>query len=212
MTNRDALIATLSADLQSVKPATPVDRVAIAWLLLSAMYVVAITHFMGPARSNAWFQLATEPRFLLECLGGLLAMTIGAVGAFRAAVPGALSRRFLLLAIALMPIWWSFYLVGLLEPGMEPSMLGKRPHCIWETFVYALPPMVLAFLLTRRFYPLRPVYLAFSFSMVAGMMPALYMQIACMYAPAHILAFHLLPGILVAAAGAGVAWILSLRR
>ena len=212
MTNRDALIATLSADLHSVKPATQVDRVAAAWLFLSAIYVVAMTHFMGPARSNAWSQLATEPRFLLECLGGLLAITIGALGAFRAAVPGALSRRFLLLAIGLMPVWWSFYVVGLLEPGLEPSMQGKRPHCIWETFVYALPPMALAFLLTRRFYPLRPVSLAFSFSMVAGMIPALYMQIACMYSPAHILAFHLLPGVLVAITGAAVAWMLALRR
>jgi hypothetical protein len=31
------------------------------------------------------------------------------------------------------------------------------------------------------------------------MIPALYMQLACMYMPAHILTLHILPGLLVAA-------------
>ena len=85
-------------------------------------------------------------------------------------------------------------------------MLGKREHCVWETFIYALPPMLLAFVLTRRLYPLQPVHTAMYFSLAAGMMPALYMQIACMYAPAHILQFHILPGLMVVFVGAAIAW------
>ena len=85
-------------------------------------------------------------------------------------------------------------------------MLGKREHCVWETFIYALPPMLLAFVLTRRLYPLQPVQTAMYFSLAAGMMPALYMQIACMYAPDHILKFHILPGLIVVFVGATIAW------
>jgi hypothetical protein len=212
MNERDALIAKLSTGLESVKPATSIDRIAIYWLVLSALYVVAVTHFMAPVRPNAWFQLATEKRFLLECLGGVLAISVCALGAFRAAVPGALTRRFLLLGVILMSLWLSSYLIGLLSPALELDMLGKRAHCIWETLVYALPPMALAFVLTRRFYPLRAVSQAFSFSLVAGMIPALYMQIACMYAPAHILLFHIMPGVLVGGVGVVVALMLSRRR
>jgi hypothetical protein len=36
--------------------------------------------------------------------------------------------------------------------------------------------------------------------LAAGLIPALYMQIACMYDPGHILLFHILPGLSVALA------------
>ena len=43
--------------------------------------------------------------------------------------------------------------------------------------------------------------------LAAGMLPALYMQIACMYLPAHILQFHILPGLMVVFVGAAVALV-----
>ena len=47
--------------------------------------------------------------------------------------------------------------------------------------------------------------------LVAGPVPALYMQIACMYDPVHALTLHMLPGILVGVGCAGICW-LSVRR
>lgn len=207
MTRRDDLIADLSSDLQSVRPAVNIDLIAAGWLLLSALYVIGVTHWFGPVRDNAFAQLASEPRFLMETLCGLLAITVTTLVAFRAAIPGALTAQFFALGAVLMLFWLSCYVVGLFSPALEPSMLGKREHCVWETFVYALPPVLLAFFITRRLYPLQPVQTAMSFSLAAGMMPALYMQIACMYAPAHILQFHILPGLLVVLVGASIAWI-----
>jgi hypothetical protein len=90
---------------------------------------------------------------------------------------------------------------GLVSPVLEPSMLGKRDHCFIETLVFALPPTVLALFLVYRLFPLRPVYGAALVCLAAGMMPALYMQIACMYAPVHILQMHIFPGLLVMVAG-----------
>ena len=101
---------------------------------------------------------------------------------------------------------------GLYSPAFEPSVLGKRHYCVYETFVYSLPPVATAFWLTRKLFPLRPIYTAAFFSLAAGMIPALYMQIACMYAPSHILKFHLLPGLLVGCLGASVAWALYRSR
>jgi hypothetical protein len=208
MSNTDKLIDELSNNLQRSGRAPNVDIMAALWLLASAVYVVFIIHWFGPIRPNALQQLATEPRFLMETLCGLIAIVFVSLSAFRAAVPGALNSRFALWGWALTLLWVSCYVVGLNYPALEPSMLGKRHGCMYETLIYALPPMVLGFILTRRLYPLRPVATALSFSLAAGMIPALYMQIACMYSPAHILQFHILPGALVALLGAAIGWSL----
>lgn len=210
--SRDDLISALSSGLEPVQRAVHVDRVAALWLLVSALYVIGITHWLGPIRPNAMTQLASEPRFLVETLTGVLAIVVVGLASFRAAIPGALSVRFATAGAILMALWLAGYVFGLVSPALEPSMLGKRYYCVWETFAYALPPMLLGFVLVRRLYPLQPVKTAMSFSLVAGMIPALYMQIACMYMPAHILKFHIIPGLLVSVVGAAIAWISRPRQ
>jgi uncharacterized membrane protein YdbT with pleckstrin-like domain len=71
--------------------------------------------------------------------------------------------------------------------------------------VYALPPILVGIYLIRRLYALQYVRTAMSLSLAAGMLPALYMQLACMYEPAHILFLHILPGLLMVLAGAAIA-------
>ena len=203
------LIASLSTGLKPVRSQLPVDLIALLWLVSSAAFVMAITHLFGPLRPNALAQLATEPRFLLETLLGVAAISYTAVVAFRSAVPGAAGKRSMLLAVSLIALWLANYAIGLAYPALEPSMLGKRDHCVFETFMFAVPPACLAFLLTRRLYPLKPVYSALLFSLVAGMLPALYMQLACMYAPLHIIQMHIIPGLLVMLAGGTAAWLIS---
>ena len=208
MSKHDALIQSLSSDLKPVAPAANVDRLAGVWLLVSALYVVLVTHLFGPIRPNALSQLASEPRCLIETMLGALALAVMGFVAFRAAIPGALNTRLVSLGIGLLLLWLSSYVVGLFSPALEPSMLGKRDHCFSETLIYALPPVVVAFTLIRRLYPLSPVRTVMAFSVAAAMMPALYMQIACMYVPAHILLFHILPGFLVVLLGIVIAAVL----
>ena len=211
--NREDLIAELSSGLQPVRRPPSLAVLAGLWLLLGTCFVIAITRWFGPIRPTALSQLATEPRFMLETLLGGLAIAYTAVVAFRASVPGALTRRSALIAAGLMLAWLANYVIGLVSPALEPSMLGKRPHCVFETLLFGLPPAGLAWLMSRRLYPLRPVYTAALFGLAAGMIPALYMQVACMYMPAHILTLHILPGLLVAATCALGAYLgLRLRR
>lgn len=211
MTDRDALIASLSTDLDTVQPVTHITGRAISWLILSTLWVVAVTHLLGPLRPNALSQLSSEPRFLLENLLGFLAIAWLCLLAFRAAIPGVLSRRFATIGAVLMALWWTSYLIGLVSPSLEPSMLGKRPHCFVETMIYALPPILLGLLMIRRLYPLSPVRNAMMVSLAAGMLPALYMQLACMYEPTHILLFHILPGLAMVLPGIALAFILRRR-
>ena len=207
-----SLIAKLSHDLAPVQKPPKINRLAMAWLLLSAVYVVVVTGLLDPIRPGATTQLVTQPRFLLETLLGVAAILWFSLLAFRSSVPAALSKPFAVAGVVLMALWLAQYVIGLFSPALEPSRLGARSHCWLETMVYALPVILAGLYFVRRFYPLRPVRTAMSIGLVAGMLPALYMQIACMYAPIHILLFHILPGLLMVAVAAGIAAIWRPRR
>ena len=211
MTSRDDLIASLSSDLAPVKPVGRVEVWAYGWLLASTFYVVAIIHLMGPVRPEAIAQLTSQMRFLGEMLIGATAIVLLTLGAFRSSVPGLSYRGISGAGIALMSLWISLFLIGLEWPALEPSMSGKRHYCVIETFLYAVPPVLLALFILRRFYPLNTTRIAATVCLAAGMLPALYMQIACMYIPAHILKFHVVPGLAVGALGAGLALLVSRR-
>ena len=212
MNQHEQLIESLSRDLEPVAPVSSVNRQGLAWLVLSAVFVVAITHLVDPVRPGAYGQLAGEPRFLLETLLGVAAIAWVGLLAFRSAVPGELSRKFAMAGLALMVMWLVQYVAGLVSPALEPSELGKRPFCYLETMIYAVPPILVAVVLARRLYPLHYTRTAMSLALAAGMIPALYMQIACMYAPAHILQFHILPGLSMVLAGAAIAALWRLPR
>ena len=207
MNKQHILISNLSRDLAPVSPPSNINRLAIAWFLLSAIFVVAITHLFGPIRPGAFSQLGTEPRFLLETMLGVAAILWTCLLAFRSAVPAALSKQFAATGMVLMALWLAQYVIGFVSPALEPSMLGKRDHCFSETLVYSLPVILTGLFLIRRLYPLRPLRTAMSIGLAAGMLPALYMQLACMYEPSHILGYHILPGLLMVGAAAGIAAI-----
>jgi hypothetical protein len=212
MNKHNELIESLTRDLAPVLPAPNANTLAMAWFGLSAIYVVAVTHLIGPIRPGAFSQLATEPRFLLETLLGIVAILWISLIAFRAAIPATLTRQFAAGSLVLMALWLAQYVIGLVSPALEPSMLGKRIYCYYETMIYALPPILTGLFLIRRLYPLRFVRTAMSLSLAAGMLPALYMQLACMYEPSHILVFHILPGLLMVLAGAAIAALWRQRR
>jgi hypothetical protein len=206
------LVSKLSHNLAPVRPPVNVNQLAVAWFVLSAIYVIAITHVFGPVRPNAVSQLATEPRFLLETLLGVAAILWISMIVFRSSVPAALNKPFAVTGFVLLMLWLAQYVIGLADPALPPSTLGARPHCWLETMAYALPVILAGLYFVRRFYPLRPVRTAMSIGLVAGMLPALYMQIACKYDPAHALLLHILPGLLMVGVGAGIAALWSPRR
>jgi hypothetical protein len=212
MKPRDDLIASLVDDLAPVRSIGNINALAMVWLVLSALYVVAIIHVLGPVRPGAFGQLIGNGRFLFENLLGLAAIILVTLGAFRAAVPGANARRVGLAGAIMMLGWISMYPAGLLSPTLEPAMLGKREYCYIETLIYALPPMLAGGMMIRRLYPLQQVKVAWLVSLAAGMLPALYMQVACMYEPVHILKLHILPGVLAGVIGAGLVWSLARFR
>lgn len=212
MNKHEKLITNLSSDLAPVSPPGNINRLAISWFLLSAVYVVGITHLIGPIRPGAFSQLAAEPRFLVETLLGVAAILWVSTLAFRSAVPAALSKHFAAAGMVLMALWLAQYVIGFFSPALEPSQLGKRTYCYFETLAYALPAILAGLYFVRRLFPLQPLRTAMSIGLAAGMIPALYMQLACMYEPFHILTYHILPGLVMVGVAAAIAKRWPLRR
>ena len=205
MDRYERLIENLSRDLPPVAPPHNVNLVGLTWLLASAIFVVAVTQWTDPVRPGVFGQFQEAPRFLLETLLGVAAITWVGLLAFRSAVPGELTRRFAVAGLALMALWLAQYVIGLVSPALEPSEWGKRPFCYLETMIYSAPPILAALFIARRLYPLHYRRTAMLLALAAGMIPALFMQIACMYDPSHILLLHVLPGLSMALVAAALA-------
>ena len=205
MKDYKTLISGLSSGVAPVSPPRNIDLIALAWFLLSTLFVVLVTLLIDPIRPGALMQLASKPRFLLETMLGVTAILWVSLAAFRSAIPGALTGRFATAGLFLIALWLIQYVIGLVSPALEPSTLGDRHHCWLEAIIYSLPVTVAGLSVVHRKYPLRPVRAGLFVGLVAGMLPALFMQLACMYEPLHIIMFHILPGLLMAAVSVGIA-------
>ena len=190
MISREDLIQQLSHELKPITPLPSLVSTTTTWLIFSAILIILMTYINGPIRENAIKQLLTSPQFFIETLVGITAISLLALTAFKSAIPAALNNTLLYCSYGLLALWLCFYLYGVSNPALTPSMLGKREHCLYEGFIYSLTPIVFAFILTKKYCPLKPFQCAISFSLAAGMLPALYMQIACMYEPLHIIKLH----------------------
>jgi hypothetical protein len=94
------------------------------------------------------------------------------------------------------------YVYGLVSPAMDPSQAGHRSNCFAETLIFALPPLAFGLVLLRRRAVLEPGLAAGLAAVAAASLPALTMQLACMYDPLHTLAMHLSPLLILGAAAA----------
>ena len=86
-----------------------------------------------------------------------------------------------------------------------PDRISSR--CYLEILIHALPPALVALFFIRRLYPLNFIRTSMAAGLAAGMIPALYMQLACAYEPVHILTLHILPGLCVVLVAAAVATV-----
>ncbi len=198
MTSREQLITQLSHNLKAKPPGMSNNKRAILWWAVSWIYVAFITLQIEPLRPGVWLQLLESPQFLIESLLGFVASLMMALTAWRTAVPGALTRRWLHWTLGITIVWVLFYVVGIAYPALEPSRLGERAHCYLETFLYTVPPSFVACVVVAKLMPLKPLQAGFFIGVAAGMIPGLFMQFACFYDPIHILQLHLLPGLVSA--------------
>ncbi|MCA9770964.1 MAG: DUF1109 family protein [Myxococcales bacterium] len=201
------LIRDLSERLEPVRPLAPPWRRALGWGLISATFVAAALAIGGPARPGVLDQIIGVPRFAAEIVLGVGASALGAWIAFSLSVPGLADtwiRRWA--AVGLLALWCALLVYGLDHPAIAPSMEGKRPHCLYETIGYSIPPLILMLVLAARAAPVRGAWVGALAGLASGALPATAMQIACLYSPEHALRFHVAPVAGMAIVGALAGW------
>lgn len=201
-TNRKNLIDTLSEDLTPVKPLN-LRAVTIAWYFGAFAFAIAIMLVIAPFRENIFEQLASSKQFLFESVFGLITIGFLIYRAIELSRPsGNTSSKALVLPISMLTIWLSMYVYGYVEPALEPSMHGKRPHCSLEVMLISIPSMLIGMVIIKKQWPIMPTMSALLIGLAAGAIPQLLMQFGCMYETTHILLYHVLPGLCVGAIAA----------
>jgi hypothetical protein len=204
MTNRKRsdLIDDLSKGLAVVNPRIGIILPALLWFFCSWIYVIALSLYLGLARADAFTALLSNPQFAFESFTGLLAGALFCIIAFRESIPGLRSQWWILIAFCSAIVWVGCYVVDLSFPAIEPSLLGKRAHCVLEAYLYSSPPLLIGYWLIYQRYSLDSMWAGLFLGICAGMLPALWMQLVCMYNPQHILTHHIGPILLITLSGA----------
>lgn len=212
MRSRSELIRELSEGLGPAPRLRGPLQLALLWWVGAWIFVVVATLLVQPMRPGFADQLLASPRFAAETLLGIVAGALAIGVAFAVGIPGWGSpRRRIALVLGLLALWAGSYFYGLVDPALEPSMLGKRPLCFAEVLIYGFPILVASLLLLRRLAPLERWSAGLVAGAAAGAIPGLLMQLACLYIPSHILIFHLAPALALALLG-GLAGRVLLRR
>ncbi len=199
---RSDLITDLVSDLEPVRnPGKTLVR-SLLWLLVAFAASIIFMVLRAPFRPGFSQQLLSVPQFATETILGCIAIIAVGVVAYRSAIPSNQGLWNLFrLPLGITVVWVSFYVYGLSEPALEPSMAGKRDHCYLEVFLYGLPALLAGIVALRALYPLRGTASGAMIGLAAGAIPALLMQLACMYVVPHMLMFHILPGLALAGFG-----------
>jgi len=212
MSKLDHTLHTLVDDLTATgRPAQP-GRSALAWCLLAMLATAGVMAAVQPFRAGFVEQLIATPRFALESLLGIIVCFAIAHAAFALGIPDMRSPwQRARVPLVLLAIWLGLFGIAVLAPVLPPSMAGKRPLCHIEVVAYALPLSIVGLLIVRRLLPLNAASTGAWMGFAAGLIPAFWMQLACMHDPVHNITWHLVPTAVAAAAGAGLGWWL-LRR
>jgi hypothetical protein len=207
-TPRQSLPNTISSLVESLEPVRRrghTGALSARWLLAGWLAATAAVVALGPLRPGLLGQIASSPQFLLENLLGLACGAVLTIVGFQLCIPGPSRMIRVRWAFTLLGLWVGASAIALWSPALPPSMLGKRPGCALEILGLAAPLLAVALIAARGLAPLQPRWTGALLGAAAGAIPGLLMQLACMYEPTHILAYHLAPVGLLTLLGATVA-------
>lgn len=210
--SRIDLIKDLSINVSPVHPRNSLLLPIILWFFISWGYVIALSLYLGPLREGALESLISSPQFAFESSIGLISGGLFCVIAFQESIPGLRHKWLIYLSYFSAILWVSCYVIGLSFPALEPSMLGKRAHCVLEAYLYSIPPLIIGYFLIYRRYPLNSLRAGIFLGISAGMLPALFMQVSCMYDPRHILTHHIGPATVAIVIGAILGVVFKKRK
>lgn len=196
------LIDELVDELEPARRPLSIAASLAIWGVASWAIVSLLVLWSGPLRPGALEQLGASPRFALECGLGVALGLVAMAGALRSATPGrGRAAQLALPALLLLGAWVGAGLLGLASPAIAPAGLGHREHCLQQVLMMSAAPLLLGLFLLRQRAALAPGPSAGLAALAAASLPALAMQLACMYEPLHALQLHLSPMLVLGGVG-----------
>ena len=178
----------------------------IIFIISSSAISMLMAYTWGGYRPSFANDLTTSPRFLIEflLLSGLsftyflLAISLTIPGSW---AESNLKKVRYLSATLLIPLI-AFLSYSLINPALQPSMLGKRTYCSEEILIYGIitESLVVWFVFKKRAL-FHPLITGVILSLAASFIPIALMHLGCMHDPLHIIKEHITPIAIVSLAG-----------
>jgi hypothetical protein len=164
-----------------------------------------ITHWVYEYRPGFWGQLSQYWRLDVELAAGMALSLLAFYILFASNIPGKkIDPGIYLTAFISLFIFTGAVVASFLITSPEASSIGARLFCEVEVLIYGGLSLGGFLFLTRRGLLVSdwPINLLLGIS--AGLIPALIMQLACMYDPRHALIYHFGPVVLLGLVGWGL--------
>jgi len=205
MQDKQAFIEDLAGSHRRRRPLLPAPLRALLWFVLAFAVSAGLMHHVQVFRPGFAGQLVHHPFFLLEVLGALLLAAAGAYLAMARAVPGEpISGKILAAFWLLAAVFLLGFGAGFTHFAPETSPVGARHACWLEVLVYGGVCLLAFTILIRRGFVRFSWKTGMLYGLMAGLVPAALMQLACMYDPMHALIFHYLPAVILIPVGLAV--------
>ncbi len=201
-TNKDDLINQLTQDLQPVKVQMLPWQRTLVWFPLLLAAVAGISWMLDDYRPGFLSQLTEHLRFQIEMATALVVSAVALYATFSGFVPGQYISKpvkwlfGIAVTLLIVSLIWSFF-----DATPPASREGLRPFCELEALAYGIIALIILLFINRKGLPEINAQKRFIYGFSVGLIPALIMQIACMYEPAHAVFFHYIPGLIVAGLG-----------
>ncbi len=200
--DKQAFIKDLAANHRRRRPLMLPSRRAMLWFSLALVLSAILMHSVQVLRPGVAGQLMHHPFFLLEVVAALLFAGMGAYVVMVCATPGERLLRGTRMVLTLLAVLFVVGLsAGFSHLAPESSAVGARHACWVEVIIYGALCLLAFLVMIRRGYVRYSWRLGLLYGLVAGLVPAALMQLACMYDPLHGLIFHYLPTVMLVPMG-----------
>lgn len=200
--DKQVFIKSLAGESRRRRPLWLPSYRALLWFVLAFIVSAGLMHSVQAFRPGFAEQLAHHPFFLIEILSGLLLAPLGAYLALVHTIPGERISRKAVIGFGLLLLAFVVSLAaGFSHFAPESTPVGARHACWKEVIVYGTACLLIFGLLVRRGVVRFSWTLGLLYGLLAGVVPAALMQLACMYDPMHALTFHYLPGLILVPVG-----------
>lgn len=191
---KQEFIKELAATNRRRGPLMLPSRRALLWYVMAFIVSATWMYSVQVFRPGFSEQLLHHPLFLLELASALLIAPLGAYVTLVHATPGErVPRAAVLVLWSLATLFFIGLASGFSTLAPETSTVGARHECWLEVLEYGAICLLMFVLMVRRGWVRFSWERGILYGLIAGLVPAALMQLACMYNPMHALVFHYLP-------------------